>query len=66
MLKRKIAHVEEDVAKIKKENHRLIGELQRARNVRFCYNFTRKSGCAGPRPGDAQPHRPPEPGADAA
>eukprot|EP00080_Pristionchus_pacificus_P001492 PDM61512.1 hypothetical protein PRIPAC_50954 [Pristionchus pacificus] len=32
LLKRKIAHIEEDVVRIKKENHRLIGELQRARN----------------------------------
>ncbi|GMT36943.1 hypothetical protein PFISCL1PPCAC_28240, partial [Pristionchus fissidentatus] len=32
MLKRKIASLEEDVTRIKKDNHRLIGELQRARN----------------------------------
>lgn len=38
MLKRKIAHIEEDVARIKKDNHRLIGELQRARNVRDLTN----------------------------
>lgn len=34
MLKRKIAHLEEDVSRVKKENQKMVAELQRARNVR--------------------------------
>jgi regulator of replication initiation timing len=33
LLKRRIEQLEEDVTRMKKENHRLIGELQRARTV---------------------------------
>lgn len=42
LLRRRIALLEEEISRIKKENQRLVGELQRARTVSF--NFFRRDG----------------------
>lgn len=37
LLRRRIENLEEEVARLKKENHRLVSELQRARTVRYLF-----------------------------
>ena len=51
---------------MKAENQKMLSELQRARTVRITEAPVFQLFRAGPRPGDAQSHRLPESGADAA